>query len=73
MEQKVPDFVRDSKTLPSRIKTCLNSDILNSQQIISALEQRQLDENVIKCLFTLAWSLDAERAATLTRMRQGHA
>jgi len=46
---------------------------LNSQQIISALEQRQLDENVIKCLFTLAWSLDAERAATLTRMRQGHA
>lgn len=46
---------------------------LTWQEILSALEKRKLDEGVRKCLFTLAWSLDEERAATLTRMRQGHA
>lgn len=47
--------------------------LLTWQEIVSALEQRKVDENVKKCLFALAWSLDEERAATLTRMRQGHA
>jgi hypothetical protein len=47
--------------------------LLTWQEILSALEQRKVDEKVKECLFTLAWSLDEERAATLTRMRQGHA
>ena len=47
--------------------------LLTYQEIIASLEQRKVDGNVRKFLFTLAWSLDEERAATLTRMRQGRA
>jgi len=41
--------------------------------ILSALERRTVDDSFRKWLFTLAWSLDEQRTATLTRMRQGNA
>jgi len=41
--------------------------------VAKGLEARSLDLKAIKSLYALAWSLDEERAAVLTRMRQGNA
>jgi hypothetical protein len=42
-------------------------------QIVSALEKRQLNQDVLQKLDSLAWKLDEERTATLARMRHSHA
>lgn len=42
-------------------------------QIVSALERRQLNQDMLQKLDSLAWKLDEERTATLARMRHSHA
>jgi hypothetical protein len=42
-------------------------------QVVAALEKRQLSQDVLQKLDSLAWKLDEERTATLGRMRHGHA
>ena len=42
-------------------------------QIVSALERRQLNQDMLQKLDSLAWKLDEERTAALARMRHSHA
>jgi hypothetical protein len=42
-------------------------------QIVLAVEKRQLSQDMLQKLDSLAWKLDEERTATLARMRHSHA
>jgi hypothetical protein len=42
-------------------------------QIVAALERRQVNPDILQKLDSLAWRLDEERTATLARMRHNHA
>ena len=60
----------------SSVAACLviqAPSLMTWSDILSALENRKVDDGFRKWLFTLAWSLDEQRTATLTRMRQGNA
>jgi len=60
----------------SSVAACLAvqaPSLMSWADILSALERRKVDDGFRRWLFTLAWSLDEQRTATLTRMRQGNA
>lgn len=66
----------DDSLSASSVAACLVVHAPSSmgwEEIHAALEQRTIDERFKKWLFTLAWSLDEQRTATLNRMRQGNA
>lgn len=66
----------DDSLSASSVAACLVVQAPHSMtwaDILSALERRTIDDCFKKWLFTLAWSLDEQRTATLTRMRHGNA
>jgi hypothetical protein len=66
----------DESLRASSVAACLAVQAPNSMtwpDILSALENRKVDGRFKQWLFTLAWSLDEQRTATLTRMRHGNA
>ena len=73
MKQTVLILLLAASSVAASLTQRLSFDESVWAQVVAALEKRELNQEMLQKLDSLAWKLDEERTATLGRMRHGHA